>query len=115
MKVTVVDLNDLKAMAPFFGTFIHNNPDVLLKAVLTRVANPDFQVIVKIAIPEVYGFFSSAEMVENAFVFYEMVIGEVEPVLAVDILESFFVNLVTARASEMAFSNVFTSILLESI
>ena len=102
---TATEISSIQQVAPFFGTFIHNNPDMLLKAVLTRVANPDFQVIVKIAIPEVYGFFSSAEMVENAFVFYEMVIGEVEPVLAVDILESFFVNLVTARASEMAFSN----------
>lgn len=102
---TATEISSIQEVAPFFGTFIHNNPGVLLKALLTRVANPDFQVIVKIAIPEVYGFFSCEEMIDNAFLFYEMVISEVQPVLAVDILEPFFVSLVTAKASEMAFSN----------
>ena len=97
-------ISALQQAAPFFGTFIHNSPSILLKALLTRMKKPDYQVIVKVAIPEVFGYFSSAEMVDNAFLFYEMVGKEVEPRLAVEILEPFFVGLVTRTFTETAFA-----------
>ena len=97
-------ISALQQTAPFFGTFIHNSPSILLKALLTRMKKPDYQAIIKVAIPEVYGYFSSAEMVDNAFLFYQMVGKEVEPRLAVEILEPFFVCLVTRTFTETAFA-----------
>ena len=86
-------------------SFLHANPNILSKLVLSRVGKKDFYFLVNSVVPSVYGFFISQEHIEQAFVFYAHVVNNAKPNVASSILAPFFNSIGTFRFIEHVMSS----------
>lgn len=94
----------------FLLCFINEHPEILAKAVLTRVKSSDFSYIVECIIPEVFGYFTSLENLDIAIKFYSEIVKKCDQEKANIVLRPLLCSILTFRFLEVVFTQ-FTNFL----
>ena len=113
---TFIGISQLSQNSSFLITYIHENLEWFAKAVLDSSKMSNFQHIISVSIPSLFGFFSSSEHLDYAHCFYKLIIDNTQnPELAVNIILPFIKSVATYRFLESAFTIFFDKFLLEEI
>lgn len=94
----------------FLLCFINEHPEILAKAVLTKIKSSDFRYYAECAIPSVFGYFSSFEHLNIAIKFYREIVGKCDQDKANIILRPLLCSVATFRFLEVVFTH-FTNFL----
>ena len=86
---------------------LYMNLDILI-SILSKITNRnDYEYIIEVIIPSLFGFFSYDEQIQIAVIFYTQVIAMIEPKIAKIIIKPFFNSPLTYPFFESSFTEFF--------
>jgi hypothetical protein len=114
-QVLLPGISQFSQNAACLISHIVQNPHIFANVVTSYAADPDFDALVQMTIPSLFGYFSSEEQLSKALDFSTQVCQFASPAVCVCILEPFFNSGATWRFLEHSFDRFFRGFFLDLI